>query len=321
MNIAYILADTPVAGHSALASIRYRATIPGEWIKKQGHRVTYIGSSAIDDLNKLDGLDVLIVGKCFEPEIIEIVKYIKSINKKIIVDFCDDHFSNPRLSLIYRELSNLADTIVVSTEFMRDTVHKQTGLIATVIGDPYEGQYRPYIDRRNEQAMNLFWFGHHGNLRPLIRIMPDLNRVYQKYLINLMIMTNVNFAQDAVTAAAKNFRFPVFLHPWSIKGLADGLNNADLVLLPSEQNNQFQAKSANRLIEAIWSGCPVWAHSTPAYNEFSAFATINNDTYPGILRALTRTDYDDIIRDGQCYIAQNYSPDAIGKKWLEVITL
>ena len=61
--------------------------------------------------------------------------------------------------------------------------------------------------------------------------------------------------------------------PWSHAETWRSLAAADVVLLPALLDEPWTlAKSANRIIEALWAGRFVVAHPVPSYLEFSDWA-------------------------------------------------
>lgn len=208
--------------------------------------------------------------------------FINNIPKYVtrIYDVCDDHLDNEALGWYYRTHIAEADAVTCNSETMQAIIKEKTGRDAHVIPDPYESEEQPA-----GMGEGLLWFGHESNLRqihPYLDLKPE-------------ILTGCEWSR------AKQLRM-----------LAD----CAVVLIPTDFR---QAKSANRLIEAVRNGRFVVAGELPAHEEFKPYMWVG-DIREGVVWALSNRDEAiERVRKCQAYIKDKYSPEAIAKQWLSVL--
>jgi glycosyltransferase involved in cell wall biosynthesis len=82
------------------------------------------------------------------------------------------------------------------------------------------------------------------------------------------------------------------------------------------------AKSANRIVEALWAGRFVVAHPIPSYLEFADCAWLGADVADGIAWVLQNQEsIAGRIRAAQDRIAAVYSPDRIAAQWEQILEM
>lgn len=121
-----------------VASSRLRARIPQRELKRYGIH---------------PGHDVVVYGKHWLTN-----KELRPFQKRIF-DICDDHF-NDKNADYYREHIGLADAVTCNSSEMARIIEEETGVIPTVIDDPWEAEERPA-----GIGKGYLWFGHPGNLK------------------------------------------------------------------------------------------------------------------------------------------------------------
>jgi len=188
-----------------------------------------------------------------------------------------------------RKFIELADAVTCPTIQMAERIFSETGVVATVIGDPCEFPERP---PKEQDELNVMWFGFPTNLDTL---------EIKKYNFNIEIVTK--------TKAAKIRN--ITLTPWSIKNMEKAFSRNNVVIIPSNNHGSKHVKSPNRLVESLRSGLYVVAAPLPSYREFGDFVELTWDTIEGLGK---RRDTEK-IRRGQEYIREHYSPEVIGDKW------
>jgi hypothetical protein len=204
--------------------------------------------------------------------------------KRICYDVCDDHFNDEHREY-YRAMCDKADLVTCNSLEMARVIKKKTGRDATVIPDPYE---QPEKAPRVHDS--LLWFGHQSNLKDLE---PWLG------LPKLRIVSNGK--EPWVT-------------PWSPEVMDRAFDNAGLVIIPTGKS---MAKSGNRAIESIRRGLFVVAGYLPAYADLGMYC---GDIGDGVDWALShRGEVLDRIKRAQAYVAHEYSPERIGRMWLEAL--
>lgn len=242
-------------GNDGMASYRYRAKIPAGLL-----------GASINDINA----DYLYIAK---PDGVSIgaISDAKLQGKKIIVDFCDDHFDRVH----YLQMLNLADAVSCPTKAMQDRI-KNLGRDATVIDDPYEfSEAAPHCN-----GTRLLWFGHGVNYHSLKRILPDLAG-YQMHVVSNIPGT--------IT--------------WSMQTMAEEFKSADIVIIPATADY----KSPNRAVESIRQGCFVVAEPHPSLTEIPGIWLGN--IMDGIEWASKNQEQaNQQIKLSQAYVAERFAP-------------
>lgn len=198
---------------------------------------------------------------------------------KRVYDICDDHFHTV-FEQYYREHSLVADLITVNSDEMARIVLKETGRKAVIIPDPYESDEQPA-----GYGDGVLWYGHESNLKTI-----------EPY-------------RDCIDT--------VLTHPdWTREKQVQAISECAVVVIPTDER---KGKSANRLIEAVRNGRFVVAGGLPANDEFKQFMWIG-DIREGLEWAKSHPD-DCIERVRKCqdYIRDKFSPERIGKLWLDAL--
>ncbi len=203
-------------GDEAMASYRYRCKIPSLEMGLAMHNL---------DAN------VIVFSKPISSDL-NLAKELKVRGKKIVADFCDDHFEEPH----YQDMLLLADAVTCPTVSMASRI-REFGYTATVIPDPYEfPQAKPHCN-----GSKLLWFGHALNYPSLERVLPEI----EDY--DLRIVSN---REGAIQ--------------WTPDVMYSEFPRADIVIIPATRSH----KSANRAVEAIRQGCFVVAEPHPSLEDF-----------------------------------------------------
>ena len=222
--------------------------------------------------------DVVVFSKPMDGDL-EIAKQAKSDGTKVVVDFCDNHFDKT----LYREMARIADKITCPSEVMRDELW-ELNFQSEIIEDPYEFP----ITESHANGQKMLWFGHQSNL--------DEIRPYLKMPIEI------------VTGSNNDSRFKT----WSPENITAALARNNIVIIPDGK----KTRSNNRMVNAIAAGCFVmggkqldkwkrFVYSGPLHHGFQ-FARCFQD------------DLNGLVKEGQEYIVERYSPEFIGGQWRDL---
>jgi len=262
-----------------MASYRYRAETPANEVKKHGINASINNGEA----------DVVIYSKPWGEDL-EKAKKAKSEGCKVIVDFCDDHFQRDPT---YKEFADLADGIVCPTPIMRARIYDYVKKDSVVIPDPYEmDECEPHAD-----GDNYLWFGHMGNLKDILDV--------------------VQYLGDRKLRVVSGPQQIPSVIPWSPENLRDTMKVSNICLFPTKPGSEY--KSPNRLINAFRAGLFPVCMTHPAYLEFKHFCWVGNLPTGLKWEKSFKKDLNDLVKAGQDYIRERYSPETIGKKWAEYL--
>lgn len=215
-------------GDDSMASYRYRCRIPSTQLKIPTNNF---------------GADVVVFTKP-APEEVAIAETIQSQGRKVVADFCDDHFDRQE----YVTFARIADAITCPTAAMAARIENILKLeheegrstkaqFARVIPDPCEF---PVVEPHCN-GTKLLWFGHASNYPSLARVLPETDDYALRVVSN---------RPDTI--------------PWSMEIMPSEFARADIVIIPATADY----KSPNRAVEAIRQGCFVVAEPHPSLNDF-----------------------------------------------------
>jgi hypothetical protein len=203
-----------------------------------------------------------------------------------IWDVCDDHFED-KWSDYYLTMPKLVTQITCTTDVLKERIKHFTGKDAVVISDPLEyGTQPPWIGTKK-----LFWYGHQSNMAPVL----DLNLKRHE----LMLVSNLQ-AEGVI--------------PWSHDAMQKGFKWCDAVILPvGGSGAKKDAKSPNRMTEAINAGRFVIANDMPAYRGYGMYL---GDIEEG-LQWLKRNQREalQLLQKAQELVIQKHSPKVIAGQW------
>lgn len=301
-------------------SYRARATVPASKIKNS--RVT-------SDLKSTKPGEIVVLGKKHSREDAEYL-IAKEIN--FIVDIADDKFD--QFKHWYFTIPN-ANAVTTTCHRLREIIQEETGVNSYVIPDPTERpRGEPKFEVRN--VMNAFYYGSDGNYSKIM--WPEVKNVLnQVKRTSIKIMTNKPKHPPKKEKLARahggywmlpNKRDEVVKEGlWQYQQLIDWdfdlqgkmVEQSDFVVLPVVDDRHSQCKGNNRPVDALQQGRMVltnpgipsyynllpniyWGHFYETYTEM-----INNPQ-----QVVER------IRQAQIVIDNEYTPEAVAKKWEQV---
>ena len=139
------------AKQSNLASVRLRAALSCEALKKHGYQ------TAFSDGHPSKQSRAVYVGKFSDsddpqraPRWLDYISNKKRVGSKIIVDYTDNHLAtNNRATLFYKDAFKLADAVVCSSNVLAKHVRSYLDVPVTIIPDPIEVEIEPPVKKNN----------------------------------------------------------------------------------------------------------------------------------------------------------------------------
>ena len=256
-----------------LASVRYRILIPATHIDENAYR--YVFGQPGD------------ITLCLKHSMT--LSTVSELPGQIIWDVADDHFDSATLGDYYRTMPDLVDVVTCTTPTLAARIKTETGVSPVVIPDPveYEKQY-PSVSAPEK----LFWYGHTSNLQALFDLKLDRP---------VLIVTN----------AKESWCFP-----FSAENMRMGYSWCDAVIIPIQDTGagpRKNAKSSNRMTEAINAGRFVIANPMPAYEGWGMWL---GDIEEGIewMRNNPREALNKLIL-AQEMVTEKLAPQVIARQW------
>ena len=330
MPIKFLIPDYE-GGRPKRASYRFRATIPLQGMRNEDGIISSVKQAKKDD--------IVVLAKKSTPKD---VYYLKSNNIKCVYDICDNKWRKyvakgwvERIVKPHNEICQNVDTLIASSQAMRELVMKHTGRNAIIIPDPVEApRVEPKVRLKSRRYINIFSYGSSKHFQ----------KVYWNQLIKKIFDTDiVEFKIHCMLDRTKKFdemyrdeiaSGKLTIHEYDFDKQYQLMDQCDIVYLPIVVNSMdnlidIKVKSPNRILDAIQSGKPVITNAgVDSYLPFRKFADFvgfarsfdyvaNAQAFRALInRPKEETNYK--IRQGQNYIKENHSPLVIGKQWIDL---
>lgn len=331
MKVAFITGDTVWREPSGrltgrLASTRLRLILARDALASAGDHGVVLANAAPDAIAESEDVrsaDVLVFGKIFADHK-DLIRRAKAEGKRVVVDLTDDpHMFDDFIHI--RNAAKLANAIIIPTEFLAEKALPLLGRGASLLRVPDaldravespSGTLRPSGER-----LELVWYGSPTNAAYLNRHIQPLLRLASKRLLRLTMVSQPHELFDGFMAAhpeTPESPFVSRLLPWSEIVQREAVRDADLVLLPTGDDEASAVKSANRLVYAIAAGRLAVATPLPAYKPLADFALLVDDLASGVEAALAlpAERIEQRLSAGQAFIKATYGAERLGKKWV-----
>lgn len=356
---AYVLERDGIP-YAELSSIRRQLLLPAELLRRQGHAADVISLPLwphADAMRLLEKADRVVFGKLFpqpgkesEPfandaRAFERVFDALAADKCLVFCFADDHFDVPRFAAFYSKVAPRSRVWIASAETLAERLRGHASCPVQVHPEPLEyGFGAPRVVRRglgqrlavklarrmrigmNPWRLRLLWFGHRTNVPTLLAELPRLQALATEMPLQLECVTEPGSELDAIAtppASAASAALRLIVTPWSLDYMPAALANCDAVILPQLLHEpRRQAKSNNRMVDALHAGRFVIAHPVPAYAALREYAWIGDSIAEGV-RWLVRHPREALRRivAGQEYVQRHHSEKAVTRFWLEALSL
>jgi hypothetical protein len=265
-----------------MPSVRYRMKMPGEYIGD--YEIT---SEPVD-------ADIYVFSKPYTKDVKQL-RYIAdmAMARPYVYDICDDMFlKGGAVAEFHREMIIGAGAVTVTSSVMKNRVNEETGVNAVIIEDPVEferGEIKSISDPK------VMWFGTPVNLKTID---------FKDFPYELEVVTT---DRADVRRFLDSVNYDVKFTEWSIDAMKEAFKRNNIVIVPSTTEKFMQAKSANRVANAIYAGLSVVASPIPAYEQFSEYITLEWDVSAMRVKQVTT--------EAQDYVDSKFNISVIGEKW------
>lgn len=310
------------------ASLRYRCLYPMQELKRRGQNVGIWRDGEIIDATLTLVFDAWTLftttsSATTAEAVVELAISAKRQGVRIILDNCDNQFSNTTDSLDWRggldrlqQLGRIADVVVSCSYALSDAMqfHLSGNAKFIVIDDPIEEriQYpddtllKSLLSPRQKMAWlralrhraelmldhvagrtPLVWFGSHGNqFAPggMSDIVPLLPVMERVAGSNPISLTIISNHRKKFDDIFQRCPIPTHYLEWDRITFLTVLKMHDISIIPSVDNAFTRCKSSNRLTLSIHHGLSVIADSIPSYQDYADVALLGN--WEANLRAL-----------------------------------
>jgi len=245
---------------------------------------------------------------------LEKVQKLHAKGKQLVIDYTDNHFTNPNIvGDFYRTIRPMVTAMVVPSTRMARHLEGSWDKPLEIIPEPVEVPLQP-VRRYNGGEKIALWFGHNSNLPYLFEFMrtgmkeapPD----------RLVILTN-HILKDVVQAAANQGPkgLQITLAKWSVETMLKAAAACHYAIVPSNtEDERKNGASPGRLLTSLAMGLPVVATPLESYLPFAAhFAQIGTPQAIELMR--NPASHADRIEPAQALIEAQYTVQAIGAQW------
>ena len=267
----------------------------------------------------LANCDIAIFGKLAQ-SVLPLVDDLKRLGIPVILDVCD--VMKEANYDYYCHLLQNADQVVASSPGVEEQLRIK-GVQSVCIPDAQPGAPIPF-SAPNESSVELLWYGMPANLVPMLDVIGDLAAHFGDRL-KLTLLTNLShelvIAQVPSYIERHNNGAEILLRQWTPESMEQGLADCDVVIIPSSEHAFHQAKTANRIMTAIWAGKSCVAYPLPSYREFADFVELNESMVEGVQTMLQHAlkHRAKMVEDGQRYIAERHSVPVRARQWDQLI--
>jgi hypothetical protein len=324
VNLQWLLSGNPLnfaqAKNSNLASVRMRAALTMELVNSN-FIATVCPNYVINKNTNIIGIGkISLVNDTQEyKKWLNIVRTRKTDGLKIFIDYTDNHLrdsnQNSLLFNAYEEILKECDSVVCSSEFLRNTIKEKYEKDTFVIEDPLEVAITaPKFTL--QEIPTCLWFGHASNLNFLFTFLH--HNFNPSFKIRLIIMSNLaQFSKEMIDNLQNNISplLDIFIVPWSIDNMESAAKVSDFCLIPCGINDDRKmGVSSNRLITSLALGLPCFADTALSYSEFSKFfSQLKNETIEDFYK--NPSFYWNITAISQTLILKRFSKKTIIQEW------
>lgn len=284
-----------------VASTRLRCLYPLDELRKNGYPVELFNTARSKEYG------VVIYSKIYGQDTIREAQKLKDLGTKIVFDLCDNHFFNfgesvaSRVASDIREMVNVSDRVVASTDTLSNVIRDQTGHPDIIvigdaeeepcrlrsIGSPLDGilGHISFLRLRRvfhqSRKARLVWFGIHGGPNAPYG-MADLNRI-----ADILGDTNSVLPLSLTVISNSYQKYKELIKPWPIEthyitwrptDFFSTLALHDISVIPVADNPFTRCKSSNRVVTALRAGLAVIADSIPSYTAFRSCIKLDDWT-------------------------------------------
>ncbi len=260
--------------------------------------------------------EIIVFGKCFNSNIINLAKEANKKKIKTISCFNDWHFKpnnkkEEKQFYLNNLLANNSDQIVVKSIDAGKVIKMNTGLNYNVIEDCL--RYNKLEIKKINNKLNLLWFGTSSNHDTLFRGLREIE--FHKINSNINVVTNLS-SEIFQNLKLEKFKYlKIKLIPFSEKNLLNAATNSSIIIIPLINDHLRLVKSSNRIVDALNFGRFVIKSHTNCHLDLDKYCYVGN-LGEGLSWFLNnQDDAIKLVKSGQDFVQTKYSVQAISKKW------
>lgn len=245
--------------------------------------------------------------------------------KGLIWDICDNYFSDHRRkeAIWFAKNCKLMTTTTPVMKKILERELKDLGIKREiiVIEDPV---YFNFVEPKftpEKGLVRCLWYGYDVNLQRAnwdqLVFRPMLNNLHKLKNVHFTFINGGGHVPPGIELSGAKYN----LVPYSPEVQYQYSKNADFIVLPINPRLPFtRGKSHNKLVDGLACGTMVLASPQNSYLPFSDYAHVTDDIIGSMLHCLANPEETvERIRLGQEYIKDNFTPEIVAQKWIDLI--
>ena len=245
--------------------------------------------------------------------------------KGLIWDICDNYFSDHRRqeAIWFAKNCKLMTTTTPVMKKILERELKDLGIKREiiVIEDPVYFNFVEPTFTPKKGLVRCLWYGYDVNLQRAnwdqLVFRPMLNNLHKLKNVHFTFINGGGHVPPGIELSGAKYN----LVPYSPEVQYQYSKDADFIVLPINPRLPFtRGKSHNKLVDGLACGTMVLASPQNSYLPFSDYAHVTDDIIGSMLHCLNNPEETvERIRLGQEYIKDNFTPDIIAQKWIDLI--
>ena len=245
--------------------------------------------------------------------------------KGLIWDICDNYFSDHRRqeAIWFAKNCKLMTTTTPVMKKILERELKDLGIKReiVVIEDPVYFNFVKPTFTPKKGLVSCLWYGYDVNLQRAnwdqLVFRPMLNNLHKLKNVHFTFINGGGHLPPGIELSGAKYN----LVPYSPEVQYQYSKDTDFIILPINPRLPFtRGKSHNKLVDGLACGTMVLASPQNSYLPFSDYAHVTDDIVGSMLHCLANPEETvERIRLGQEYIKDNFTPDIIAQKWIDLI--
>ena len=245
--------------------------------------------------------------------------------KGLIWDICDNYFSDHRRqeAIWFAKNCKLMTTTTPVMKKILERELKDLGIKReiVVIEDPVYFNFVKPTFTPKKGLVSCLWYGYDVNLQRAnwdqLVFRPMLNNLHKLKNVHFTFINGGGHLPPGIELSGAKYN----LVPYSPEVQYQYSKDTDFIILPINPRLPFtRGKSHNKLVDGLACGTMVLASPQNSYLPFSDYAHVTDDIIGSMLHCLANPEETvERIRLGQEYIKDNFTPDIIAQKWINLI--
>ncbi len=293
--------------------------MPADYLKMQ--KLYLSETHDIFDLLNTIRPDIIVIGKCFHSNVINLAVEASKRGIKIISCFNDWHFKptntkQEKKFMLNLQLAKQSNINIVKSVDAGNLLKQNTGLNYEVIPDCIRFKSLN-VNTNLSNKPSLLWFGSSSNHDTLFKGLFEIENKKIYTTVNIVTNLSPDFSDKLVKC---NFKYikPI-LTPFSDENLVKIAITSSIIIIPFIDDHIRLVKSSNRIIDALNFGRFVIKSNTTFNLQFDDFCYVGDigdglewySKNPKIVKSK--------IAAGKQYVTNHYSIHKIASEWSQLL--